>query len=512
MPLRKSATFSPRPLIALVLAASCACRPDACAQVIGVAADDTNNAAVVFDAETAQILAMIPLSGSGLGDCVISVTHQLAFVSDFSGRISVIDLAATPPRLAEGVSRITISNAGQDMAITPDGRFLIVAGGGNPAPLCVINIEERRQVSTFSTGGDNNSVAVAEDGSVLASSRNSGRIRRLTINDAGVLTNTGDFLAFSQPNNVVPAPGGMFGVGVGRAGGRFGSFAIAGMSSIDVRAESEIGLCGTFSPDGARFYARFTSPGMIEVYDFDPVLGRLSPTPVFAFSVPDAPAQFGVDQIAMHPDGLALYVCAPGGVRMHHPETGALLGTISHVGLGALTGIALADLTPEPANLPPSISMLEPILLRSCNHQLEDLGPRAMAEDPDGDAVTLSFAMLSNEAEVDNGDGSGRHAPDFKDEMSEGGRGFLVRAERMGSGDGRFYLLVVTADDGRGGVTRDAGIAAIVPHDNSRRSLQRVMAAAEAALADLRDALANDGPIPGALHEVGVSDDRGPKQ
>jgi len=77
---------------------------------------------------------------------------------------------------------------------------------------------------------------------------------------------------------------------------------------------------------------------------------------------------------------------------------------------------------------------------------------------------------------------------------------------------GRFYLLVITADDGRGGVTVDACIAAIVPHNNSRRSLDRVLAEADAALGALRSAIAMGGPMPEGLHEVGLSAEMGPKQ
>ncbi len=484
----------------------------ASAQVIGVAADDTNNSAVVFDAETGAILSVVRLVGTGLGDCEISVSRQLGFVSDFSGRVSVIDLAASPPRLADGISRIPISNAGQDLALTHDERFLIVAGGGATAPLCVIDVEQRRQVSTLSTSSDNNSVEVAEDGSILASSRNSNRIRRMTIDDAGMLTNTGEFVAFSQPNNVCAAPGGMFGVGIGRAGGTFGSFAVDGMSPVDLRAEDDFGLCGVFSPDGGWFYARFTAMGMVAVYDFDMALGRLSAAPLFTFPVAAGPTQFGVDQIAMHPEGAVLYVTGPGGVRMHHPETGALLGTIGHSALGTLTGIAIADLSPEPPNQPPVITAFDPVVVKSRHHRLHDVGLRAMVDDPDGDAVTVSYVMFSNEMESDNGDGSGRHAPDFKDELFDGGRGFLVRGERMGSGGGRYYLLAVIADDGRGGVTIDACIAAVVPHDSGRCSIERITADAHMALDGLRGALQAGGPMPEGLYEVGRSAERGPHQ
>lgn len=489
--------------------------PATAAQLIGVAADDTHNEVIVFDAETSSILAAIRLSGNGLGDCVISVSRQLAFVTDFSGRVSVIDLAQSPPRLAAGVSRIPISNAGQDLALTADERFLVVTGGGNVAPLCVIDVETRQQISTFSTGSDCTSVDIAADGSVFVTSRTANRIRRLSLDAAGVLSNTGQWVGFNQPNNVYAAPDGAWGVAMGRAGGQFGSFQVDGMNSLDRWPQADMGLCGVFDPDGSRFYARTTGPGMVTVFDFDQATGRLGPAPLFAFSVADAPTSFGVDQLAIHPSGMLLYVSAPGGVQIHDTATGMLVGAISDASIGTMTGVTIADLSPEPQNQPPTIAALEWVLLRSRDHRLHDLGPRVMAEDPDGDAVSVSCVMYSNEAEAANGDGSGRHAPDFKNELFEGGRGFLVRGERIGGGHGRtgrHYLLVITADDGRGGVTTDACIAAIVPHDNSRPSLNRAILAAELALADLRAALQADGPMPEGLTEIGLANAKGPHQ
>jgi hypothetical protein len=121
--------------------------------------------------------------------------------------------------------------------------------------------------------------------------------------------------------------------------------------------------------------------------------------------------------------------------------------------------------------------------------------------------------VFSDESEVpETGDGTGRHAPDFKDEH-DGGRGLLVRCERRGPEDGRFYIFVVTADDGNGGVTTAVCIGAVVPHDQDEQSLDDVMAQATAAKVVVQGAVAAGGPLPPTgLHEHGISGELGPHQ
>ena len=132
--------------------------------------------------------------------------------------------------------------------------------------------------------------------------------------------------------------------------------------------------------------------------------------------------------------------------------------------------------------------------------------------DADGDTVSLSFRMFSDETEIpETGDGTGKHAPDFKNEL--GGRGLLVRSERRGKEDGRIYVLVVTADDGRGGVVTLACAAAACPHGQDQASMDDAIAQAIAGAALVQTSIDNGGALPpGALHEHGLSGELGPKQ
>jgi hypothetical protein len=179
---------------------------------------------------------------------------------------------------------------------------------------------------------------------------------------------------------------------------------------------------------------------------------------------------------------------------------------------GGTTKVEFLEI-PECDNHPPVITCNSPIVLWSPDHDLVDVSSSITVEDPDGDPVALSFRVFSNEPEVpETGDGTGRHAPDFKDEH-EGGRGLLVRSERRGAEDGRFYIFVVSADDGNGRVTTAVCVAAVVPHNQDQQSLDDVMVQAAAAEVVIQAAVDNGDPLPPpGLHEHGLSDPLGPKQ
>ncbi len=164
-------------------------------------------------------------------------------------------------------------------------------------------------------------------------------------------------------------------------------------------------------------------------------------------------------------------------------------------------------------NQDPVITCNGPIVLWSPDHELIDVSGAIRIEDPDGDPLAVTIRVFSDESETpETGDGTGRHAPDFKDEPV--GRGLLVRSERRGREDGRYYVAVIEADDGRGGVTTAVCVLAVCPHDqNDPTSLNDVLAQANTAVAAIQSALDSNGALPLAgMHEHGLSAELGPKQ
>ncbi|MHC5066722.1 MAG: immunoglobulin domain-containing protein, partial [Planctomycetota bacterium] len=178
---------------------------------------------------------------------------------------------------------------------------------------------------------------------------------------------------------------------------------------------------------------------------------------------------------------------------------------------GEVTSTALLDV-----NRIPTITCNSAFELWSPQHDLVDVGSVFSVSDPDGDQVTLSLRVFSDESEIpETGDGTGKHAPDFKNEI--GGRGLLLRSERRGREDGRWYVIVVTADDGQGGVLNVACGAAACPHDQNAESMADVMAQLAAATAAYQGAIdANGGAIPSfplaGHYEHGLAAPLGPKQ
>ncbi len=106
----------------------------------GIVADDQNHSIVeVFDATTNTVLGSLSLPGSGLalngtGGVALNANGSLGFVTDFAGHVYMVNL--TNPAAPTLANTIAISNPGEGLSITPDGKFLLVSGGsGGTNPL-----------------------------------------------------------------------------------------------------------------------------------------------------------------------------------------------------------------------------------------------------------------------------------------------------------------------------------------------------------------------------------------
>ena len=113
----------------------------ALAQHLGMVVDDARRNVVVFDTRTDGVIGLVPMDeAEGVtGDCAIAPDEHFGFITDFAGRLWIIDLTKTPPELASGVNPIPISNPGEDVVVTPDGRFTLVCDGGANAPISVVD-------------------------------------------------------------------------------------------------------------------------------------------------------------------------------------------------------------------------------------------------------------------------------------------------------------------------------------------------------------------------------------
>ena len=311
---------------------------------IGLVADHNSHSVVVFDVDTNTALGSVSLPGSGVvtGDVVMTDNGALGFVTDYNSRVWVIGLSDPTSPTVEPIP-IAISIAGEDISITPDQRFLVISDGGTNAPLAVVDIASRTEVGTLHVGSDETSVEVSETGTVLTTSFNDDTLRRLTIDGAGNLTDTGDVLAVTDPMNAYSAPGGTTGIVLSFTGA-IQSFRMAGLVSVDTRTLSGPGVSAVFSPAGDRVFVRDPG-GSVNAFAFNATTGEMSASPLFTVYVGEAFTFVGIDQLAISPNGADLYVPANASdsINVYSAADGAFLARITHPNLGNPTGIAIAE-------------------------------------------------------------------------------------------------------------------------------------------------------------------------
>ena len=333
------------------------------AQALGMVADNSTDSVIMFDAGTHAVLGTVPITPSpfeaATGDVLITPDQTRGFVTNFDHKVFVIDLTTSPPSLAAGTNPIPISNFGEDISISPDGKFLVVSDGNNIEPISIVDIATQAEISTFSTGSDTNSVDVCSDGSMLATSFDSDTVRRLTLSATGTLTDTGEVVSVSNPVNVYCAPGAASGVVLQLGeGGAVTSFTIPGLAGVDTRALArKIAFTGTINPTGNRVFVRSNnSPraGSIDVFDFNSATGALGASPLLTIPVAEANPFLGIEQIALHPNGGKLFVSEPGALNVYDPSTGALLASITDPAIMEPTGVTVVTKADPCAGSPPA--------------------------------------------------------------------------------------------------------------------------------------------------------------
>jgi hypothetical protein len=161
---------------------------------------------------------------------------------------------------------------------------------------------------------------------VLAPTYDLDNVRRLTLSGTGILADTGEVLNLSNPVNVYCAPGAASGVVIQFSEfENMTSFAIPGFVPSNGRDLSGgiVGRSGTINPAGNRVFARScpqngffcSGPGKVDVFDFNSATGALGASPLLTFPVAEIRTDsflfFGIDQIALHPNGGKLYVSEP---------------------------------------------------------------------------------------------------------------------------------------------------------------------------------------------------------
>ena len=317
---------------------------------LAMVADDAGDRVIVFDADSDTVLGTVDVGVGTVGDCSISDGQDLGFVTAFDSSVWVIDLQASPPVLASGTNPIPISNTGVDTALTPDGRFLLVCGTGlHGGTVSVVDVAARTEVDSFDPGHGCSTVEVCDDGSVLIAfqdiTNNVRIVRRLTIDIAGNLSDTGATFFPDFPGNLACAPGAATAV-VFELGGDAQSFTVPGLTSVDsVNIFPGFAVGGQVGPRGDRLYAQGSdgSTGIVKAYDYNSVVGTIGDVSLFEIPVSGTSGGTGLDRLALHPSGSKLYVSEPGAVDVYDAFTGGFLTSITDPDIVSPTGLCFSS-------------------------------------------------------------------------------------------------------------------------------------------------------------------------
>jgi WD40 repeat protein len=315
---------------------------------VGMIVDFTTNSATVFNADTDTILGTVP-SGDALGggqDCSITRRGPKGFFVHFDSTITVVDLTTTPPTLAGAPNPIPIDNEGIDTAPSPNGKFLLVCGGG-PETISVIDVARQTQIGTFNTGSECTSVDVCSDGSVLITSASDSNVRRLRLSESGVLTDTGESMLVPEfPDNVSCSPMAKTGIVMAEDGSAI-SFKIPGLTRVSTRNLGSRVFSGAINHAGNRAYFR-TLNSIVSSFAFDQRQGIFGAAPLFQVPVSFfRTPPFGVDQLAVHPSDASIYVSEPGGARILDARTGATIGSITSPSLSSARGVCFGAVSED---------------------------------------------------------------------------------------------------------------------------------------------------------------------
>jgi hypothetical protein len=369
-------------LVAVFLAAPISAQP------LGMVVDHTTDTVTVFDDATGLVLGSVAVPGGSNGDCSITGDGSTGFATNFLHQVSVIDLTGPVPVLAPGPNPILVSNPGEDTSISPDGQFLVVCDGGIIAPISVVDIATQTEISTFALGTDCNSVDVCSDGSVLVTSSIAQNVRRLTLDGAGNLADTGDVLApGGQPNNAVCGPDATSGVVITRDGSMVTSFSIPLLLPVSVQAPTGIfGISLVIDPAGSTLFTRSNFLGTIDAYNYADATGTIGAPLYPPIPITGALPLFGMDQMALNLANSKLYVSQPGSVDIFDPATGGFLGSIVDPNIVAPTGICFPSLQDQDGDgVPDDLDVCPVTVIPEANVPSHRLGTnRWVLSDGDG--------------------------------------------------------------------------------------------------------------------------------
>ncbi len=249
------------------------------------------------------------------------------------------------------VFTLPVSNTAVNLSATCNGKYLVVCGNG-ATPVSVFSAATGEEVDTLALPNNISNVFCAQDDvSVLAvevDGLGTGLgVRRLTIDAAGVLSDTGQVLNLPGAYSVINVPGTGFGVALNRTPmtDYATAFTMAGMTSngaVGISAETAESLA--FSCGGTNLIVRSRIMGgpieaasAVESFGFNAETGTITSPAALSFTVAapgDGPAP-GSNLVNLSTDGNLIAASEQGRVKLYSAADGSFVREFVSAGLSA---------------------------------------------------------------------------------------------------------------------------------------------------------------------------------
>ncbi|MDY0152631.1 MAG: PKD domain-containing protein, partial [Candidatus Cloacimonas sp.] len=287
------------------------------------------------------------LGSNYLADFVVSPNSQFALVSNFNNN-TVYQLDISNPLNPSLLASYVLSFRAEDITLSYDGRFAIVADGGTTTMLAVIDLQSRATIQNlnisprFAQG-----VSISIDGKVLVNDYHNGYVYQYLLNlQTGMLTDSGSSIAISSAFNSAISPSGEYAIACGGSASNTKLLKLNQDNSLTVvqTIESIGSQSAVYSPDGSKvLIAVIGSPSKLHVYNVQPD-GTLLFASSYNLSEYSSGGYFGVDPLAINSANSKAYASNLYETYANVHAIDLTTGTLTYLPTGSPVGLAIANL------------------------------------------------------------------------------------------------------------------------------------------------------------------------
>ncbi|WMJ79878.1 hypothetical protein RBU49_13530 [Clostridium sp. MB40-C1] len=266
---------------------------------------------IIFDTDNLTVLHTITLPANDYIYITIAPDNSRAVVTSFSSSTLIqLDLLQEPPVVIDIELDPPPSLPFEDVDITPDGRFALIADGGGTTAVRSYSLLNKTMLSKLSAIA--NAIAVSPNGNglVLVVETGDYKARSFNIDNNGILTDTGveTNTGGLRPINLTFSPDGKFAFVANRISNDVGILDTKIPSSIsllnNVSTNSEPGTI-VVSSDGKKIYV--LTMHNVDVFNFTPEFPFLTQVNSFNHGTSNT-ASYGVDLMALNATENKLFI------------------------------------------------------------------------------------------------------------------------------------------------------------------------------------------------------------